>query len=190
MALDELRHADVCAKTIVLLGGEAICHVKSAIAPVAAHRDASREECAMRNVVYGCCLSEMVNCARFVDALDTMSDPLLLDVTRQLLSDETLHGQFGFHYLDAWADWIASHPEVRASMSRYLRFAFAVLERDLSGREMPPATLTDDERALGLPDPRRIQEIFYTTVEGAIVPSLERHGFDARASWDRRSLEP
>lgn len=190
MAQDELRHADVCAKTVVLLGGEAVCHVKNVLAPLAVHRDASREECAMRNVIYGSCLSEMINCARFVDALDTMSDPLLLDVTRQLLSDETLHAQFGYHYLDAWSEWIEAHPDVRTTLSRYLRFAFAVLERDLSGREMTPVTLTDDERALGLPDPQRIQEIFYTTVEGAILPSLERYGFEARRSWDQRSLDP
>jgi hypothetical protein len=190
MAQDELRHADVCAETLVLLGGEAVCHVKNPIAPVASHRDASREECAMRNVVYGCCLSEMVNCARFVDALDTMSDPLLLDVTRQLLSDETLHAQFGFHYLDAWSGWLEKHPDVKTTMSRYLRFAFAVLEKDLSGRDMPAVILSDDERALGLPDPKRLQEVFYMTVEGAIVPSLERYGFDARDAWDRRSLEP
>jgi hypothetical protein len=190
MAQDELRHAAVCAETVVLMGGDAICRVRVPVAPLAVHRDASREECAMRNVVYGCCLSEMVNCARFVDAIDTMSDPLSIDVTRQLLSDEALHGQFGFHYLDAWSTYLDANPGVRTTMARYLRFAFAVLERDLSGRDMAPLTLNDDERALGIPDPRRVQEVFYTTVEGAIVPSLERYGFDARKSWEARSLEP
>ena len=190
MAQDELRHAAVCAETVVLMGGEATVRVRVPVAPLAVHRGASREECAMRNIVYGCCLSEMVNCARFVDAIDTMSDPLSLDVTRQLLSDEALHGQFGFHYLDAWSEWLDANPGVRKTMSRYLRFAFAVLEKDLSGRDMAPLTLSDDERALGIPDPQRIQEVFYMTVEGAIVPSLERYGFDARTSWETRSLEP
>ena len=55
---------------------------------------------------------------------------------------------------------------------------------------MAPLTLSDDERALGIPEPRRIQEVFYTTVEGAILPALERYGFEARASWKTRSLEP
>lgn len=190
MAQDELRHAAVCAETVVLMGGDATCRVRVPVAALAVHRDASREECAMRNVVYGCCLSEMINCARFVEAIDTMSDPLSLDVTRQLLSDEALHGQFGFHYLDAWSTYLDANPAVRGSMSRYLRFAFAVLEKDLSGRDMAPATLSDDERALGIPDPQRIQEVFYTTVEGAILPSLERYGFEAKTSWETRSFEP
>ena len=190
MAQDELRHAEICAEMVVLQGGRARVHVDKPVAPLAVHRDASREECAMRNVVYGSCLSETVNCARFVDAIDSMSDPVSIDVTKQLLSDEALHGQFGFHYLDAWTPWIEANPDVRTTMSRYLRFAFAVLEKDLSGRDMKSVTLTSDERALGIADPVRIQEIFYTTVEGAILPALERYGFDAKNSWEKRSLLP
>ena len=168
--------------------GKAARSLERTIAPVARHRDSSRMECALRNVIYGCCLSETVNCARFVDAIDTMSDPLAIDVTKQLLSDEALHAQFGFHYLDEWSVWLAANPDVRASISRYLRYAFAVLEKDMAGRDLTPRALGADERALGLTDPERVQEIFYTTVPGAIVPALERYGFDAEQSWVERSL--
>jgi hypothetical protein len=122
--------------------------------------------------------------------LDTMSDPFLRDVTRQLLSDEVLHGQFGFHYLEAWKDWLETHPEVIASLGRYLKHAFAVLERQLSGVGAPPKDLSADDRALGLPDPARLPETFYLTVTGAIVPGLERFGIEAGKAWAERSLDP
>ena len=118
----------------------------------------------------------MVNAARFVDTLDTMSDPFLKDINRQLLSDETLHAQFGFFYLDEWSDWIDENAEVRSSIGRYLEHGFAIFEREYSGTSAPARELTDDERALGLPDRARLIEIFYGTVEGAILPGLERYG--------------
>ncbi len=187
MAQDEVRHAEVCGQVVVALGGEARIEPKE-VAPISRHPGCGPEERVLRNVVYGCCLSEIVNTARFVDMIDTMSDPYLRDVTRQLLSDEVLHGQFGFHYLEAWRDWLERHPEVLASLGRYLHHAFAVFERQLSGAGAPPKTLTADDRALGMPDPARLPETFYETVTGAIVPGLERFGIEAGKAWRERSL--
>jgi hypothetical protein len=189
MAQDEIRHAEVCGEVVVALGGEVRIEPRE-VAPISRHPGCGAEERALRNVIYGCCLSEIVNTARFVDMIDTMSDPYLRDVTRQLLSDEVLHGQFGFHYLEASRDWLERHPDVRASLGRYLRHAFAVLERQLSGAGAPPRVLSADERALGLPDPARLPETFYQTVTGAIVPGLERFGIGAGEAWAGRSLAP
>lgn len=186
MAQDEVRHAELCGQVIEALGGRATFAPPRDIVALALHPGCGLEERALRNVVYGCCLSEIVNTARFVDALDTMSDPYLRDVTRQLLSDEVLHGQFGFHYLEAWRDWLDTHDDVRASLARYLRHAFAVLERQLSGAGAPPKALTTDERALGIPDPARLPETFYQTMVGAIVPGLERFGIQAGEAWKER----
>jgi hypothetical protein len=188
MAQDEVRHAEVCGQAVRALGGDARIQPPREIAPLARHKGCCPEERALRNVTYGCCLSEMVNTARFVDALDTMSDPYLRDVTRQLLSDEVLHGQFGFHYLEVWRDWLERRPGVRASLAGYLRHAFAVLERQLSGAGAPPRELSADDRALGIPDPARLPETFYQTVTGAIIPGLERFGIDAADAWQSRSF--
>ncbi len=190
MAQDELRHAEVSGRTIVALGGDARIEGEIDVVPLARHSGASAEQLALRTVIYGCCMSEVVNCARFVDALDTMTDPYLRDVTRQLLSDEALHGQFGFHYLEAWRDWLSVHPDVIGSIERFLRHGFAVLERQLSGAGAAPKTLTVDDRALGIPDPARLPDSFYQTVAGAIVPGLERCGIDATTAWRDRKLEP
>jgi hypothetical protein len=188
MAQDEIRHAEVCGEVIAALGGEPRIQPPDEITPLTRHPGCSPEERALRNVIYGCCMSEIVNTARFVDMLDTMSDPYLRDVTRQLLSDEVLHGQFGFHYLETWRDWLEAHPEVRASITKYLHHAFAVLERQLSGAGGAPKDLSADDRALGMPDPMRLPETFYQTVTGAIVPGLERFGIEASKAWTARSL--
>ena len=189
MGQDELRHAEACGEALVALGTEGRIDEPVPVAPLARHAGCTAEERALRNVIYGCALSEIVNTARFVDALDSMSDPFLKDITRQLLSDEVLHGQFGFLYLEEWRDWLMANPEVTSSLARYLRHAFVVLEQQLSGVGKKPKTLTDDERAVGIPDPARLPETFYATVEGAIVPGLERFGIEAGKAWKERKLE-
>lgn len=188
MGQDEVRHAELCGRVVAELGGQVRIRPPPEVAPLARHKGCSAEERALRNVIYGCCLSEIVNTARFVDALDTMSDPYLREATRMLLSDEILHGQFGFHYLEAWRDWLDSHPQVRRSLGAYLRHAFVVLERQLSGTGAPARELSADDRALGIPDPARLPETFYQTVAGAVVPGLERFGIDASSAWRLRSL--
>ena len=204
MAQDELRHTETCGEVVRAMGGEPRHTMDVTVAPLALHRGCSLEERAMRNVLYTTCLSEMVAVARLVDELDSTEDPFLRDATRRLLADEVLHGQFGFHYLEAWRPWLEVHPEVITSLGRYLTHAFAVLEAALAGAPVASATrgpvraaapprpraLTADERALGLSDDEKARDIFYGTIEGAVVPGLDRFGIDATGAWkNRRFLE-
>jgi hypothetical protein len=188
MALDELRHAEVCAEVVSALGGTPEREITQPTAPLAKHTGASRQEAALWNMVYGSCMSETVNCARFTHAIDTTKDPFIRDVVRQLLSDEAKHAQLGFHYLESVKEWFDSTEGAKTRLSKYLCFAFAVLERDMSGRDMQERKLDADEIAIGIPDAREQREIFYTTIEGAIVPGLERFGLDASRAWKERSL--
>jgi hypothetical protein len=188
MAADELRHGELCAEVVRALGGNTRADLPLDVAPLARHAGCTAEERAMRNVIYGCCLSEVVNSARFVSFLETTTDPFVRDATRLLLADERLHGQFGFLYLETQRPFLDAHPEVLISIDRYLRHAFAVLERELSGVGSKPREMTADLHALGVPDPARLPETFYATVEHAIVPGLERFGFDAMRAWKERSL--
>jgi hypothetical protein len=150
----------------------------------------SPEERALRNVLYTTSLSEMVAVAMLVDELDRTTDPFLREAVRQILSDEVLHGQFGFHYLEAWRPWLDRHPEAVAGLERYLQHAFVVIEAELAGPPRAPKKLTDDEQALGLPDGARHRDIFYGAMEQAIVPGLERLGIAAGKSWrERRRLD-
>ena len=185
MAQDELRHAGTCADVIRALGGSPEPEAALEVVPLARHGERTAEERALRNVRYTTCLSEMVACARFVATIDVTRDPYLRDVQRALLADEVLHGQFGFHYLAWMQPWLDAHPGERASVERYLVHAFAILESELAPVG-PFVSLTGAERALGANDPAAAREIFYATMEGAVVPGLERLGLAADASWRQR----
>jgi len=188
MAQDELRHTATCASVLSALGAPAEVDSDLTVEPLARHEGASREERALRNVIYTTCMSEMVACARFVATLDRTTDPFMRDVTRRLLADEVLHGQFGFHYLSAWRPWLDAHPDANAGIERYLVHAFAVIETELA--PTPPFhALTEEEKSLGADDAALAREVFYGTMEGAIVPGLERLGLAAGKAWrERRRL--
>lgn len=188
MAQDELRHTASCARVLEALGAPTEVEAPLDVQPLARHEGVSIEERALRNVIYTTCMSEMVACARFVATLDHTTDPFMRDVCRRLLADEVLHGQFGFHYLEAWRPWLDAHPDANAGIERYLVHAFAVIEGELA--PSPPfRPLTPDEIALGADDPKLAREVFYATTEHAIVPGLERLGLAAGKSWrERRRL--
>lgn len=130
----------------------------------------------------------MNSVAYFVAVLETMTDHFLRDITRRLLADEVLHARFGFAYLDAWEPWLAPRPEVRASIGTYLRFGFAVVEREFTAGESKPFTRAPDDEALGVVAADFSAETFRRTMLEAVVPGLEVRGIPAEDAWKRRSL--
>jgi hypothetical protein len=185
MAQDEFRHAEICGRVVVAMGGSCRTARDTTVRPIAVHPGVGPEERALRNVLVTC-LSEMYSVAFLVGSLETMTDPYLRSVTRELLADEVLHGRFGFYYLQAWSDWLLRQPDVRASVSRYLRYVFAVCEREFVRGPQKPGGADDD--ALGLVTSELAREVFWETMEKAVVPGLERFGLDARRAWLRRAL--
>jgi hypothetical protein len=191
MAQDELRHAELCLGVAAALDPrEPPPPVPAAFTALSRHPGRPAEERALRNVVYGCCLSETVNAARFVQTLDAASDPFVRETVRRLLADEAQHAHFGFLYLELFRPWIERHAEAREAVGRFLRRAFGVLEQNLAA---PPADFhapDADEIALGLPTAEGLRATFYDTVEQAIVPALDAFGLDATAAWRERSAAP
>ncbi len=186
MAQDEFRHAEICGRVVRALGGEARVMRETAVRPIAQHLGCSPEERALRNVLVTA-ISETYSCSFFVASLDRMTDPYLRSVTRELLADEVLHGRFGFHYLQAWSEWLEKRPEVRSSISRYLRVVFATCEREFV-REPTGRPRGFDDDALGLVTSDAAREIFTETMEKAVAPGLERFGLDGLRAWRTRSL--
>lgn len=187
MADDERRHAATCADVARALGGAPRLPARDPRGPVrlARHPGCSPDERALRNVVYATCLSETIAAARLTLALERTEDDLLRRVTRSILADEVVHARFGFDYLDAARPWLESHPEARASLSAYLRRAFAVLEAALAGPTGGPPPDTE-ERALGLASSAASHALFHDVMEHAIVPGLEAAGLDAGLAWRAR----
>jgi hypothetical protein len=188
LAQDEIRHTEICGQVVVALGGEAAFDVDATIRPLATHAGCSAVERALRNVIYTTCLSEMVACARLVDALEHTTDEVVRAATRAVLADEVLHGSFGFHYLASLAPAIAGEPAMRDSLAGYLQHAFAVLERELVAPLAGIALPSPGAIALGVIDPRRAHDVFFNTIDHAIVPALEVHGIAAGDAWRRRQL--
>jgi hypothetical protein len=186
MAEDELRHAAICTAVARRLGGD-----PPPAAPAPIPRSARPiEEQFLCHVIYGNCLTETVNTARLVDAAEQARDPFMRAALLELLADEIRHAKFGFVLLADWAPWIEAHPETRQAIDRFLPAAFAALERTLSGAGASRAGFGADDLALGSPDPARLAEVFYRTVEEAVVPGLQRAGFAASAAWQTRPRRP
>jgi hypothetical protein len=186
MSADELRHAEICGQVVLAMGGSNHARRETNVSPIAVHPRCGPEERALRNVLTTC-ISEMYSVSFFVTSIDQMKDPYLRAVSRELLADEVLHGRFGFYYLEGCADWLAARPEVRASVSRYLRYVFAVCEREFVRAPRAPAGV--DDGALGLVSSELAREVFLDTMEHAVAPGLERFGLDAARAWRTRALE-
>lgn len=188
MAHDELVHAEVCAGVVTAMGGVARRVRETDVTAIARHPGCSAEERALRNVIFATCLSEMNSVAYFIAALDRMTDPYLRDVTRQLLADEVLHGSFGFAYLEAWSGYLEARPAARDAISRYLPFAFSVVEREFTRGEHAWEGLGADDDALGVVTPALAAEVFRDTMREAVVPGLARFGLAAEEAWARRKV--
>ncbi len=186
MAQDEFRHAEVCGGVALAMGGANHETRDATVQPLPLHAGCSRQERALRNVLVTS-LSEMYSVAFFVASLDRMTDPYLRTVTRSLLADEVLHGRFGFYYLEQWVPWLEAHPGARVSISSYLRLAFAACEREFVRDRMGGERGVDDD-ALGLVPTDVARDVFTTTMEYAIAPSLDGFGLDGTRAWRSRSL--
>jgi len=188
MGQDELIHAEACARILTLLGTSAARERETELTPIARHLGVSARERALRNVLFATSISEMNSVAYFVSSLETMTDPFLRGMTRQLLADEVLHGSFGFHFVEAHRDWLDEDASMRASLGRYLRYGFAVAERELTRGTDVPVVTGDDDEALGLVHPKDLPMIYQRTMAEAVVPGLERFGIPAEEAWRQRSL--
>jgi hypothetical protein len=186
MAQDELRHAEICGRVVRAMGGTPRVVRDTTVRPVAVHAGRCPEERALRNVIVTA-VSETYSAAFFVASLDLMKDDYLRVVTRTLLADEVLHGRFGFYYLQGWSEWLAARPEVRASISTYLRHVFAVCEREFV-RAPGTHPRGDDDDALGLVSNELARDVFHGTMGEAVAPGLDRFGLDASKAWRTRTL--
>jgi hypothetical protein len=189
MAQDELRHAAICGRVVEAMGGEA--KIPAGQLPRAMpHPDCGADESVLREIIYGCCLSEMVNVARLAKGVGEVGDPFVRDALRLLLADERLHAQFGFHYLESRRPWLEGHPEIARSLGRFLRYAFATLEQRMGAVPSDARPRTEAELAIGLPDSTEQSGTFQETILNASVPGLERFGIEASAAWRDRSVSP
>jgi len=185
MAMDELRHASLCAGVVSLLGGEPEAATELRTEPLPEHEDGEAVEACLRNVMFVGCLSETVSIALLTEERELTREPVIERVVAQLAADEVLHAKLGWSYLAA--TWPELSDEARERTARYLPIAFGYLRTKMHGA-MPlgvkvEGALKDELEALGVMSSKDGRELFAATVEAVIVPRLEDHGLPAREAW-------
>jgi hypothetical protein len=186
MAQEELQHAERCAGVLEALRADATIPAPPVLR-LATHPDCLADESVLRNVIYCCCLGETVNAARLAKRIGETRDPFMRETFRQLAADERFHAHFGFLYLETRREWLAERPAVRRSLSRYLRYGFAMLEQHMGANPADARAASDIEKAIGLPDLTDLSATFQETMLNACIPGLEQFGIAAGEAWRTRT---
>jgi hypothetical protein len=125
-ALDELIHAELCARMAQGLGGGAAIIADDSYFPVSPDGPDPLLDAA-KLVVWSCCVCESWSKAVLCEMASRTSHPLAHAVWTQIAKDETLHGEFGWIFLDWLSD--ALEPPERAALNATAGQAVAVLRR-------------------------------------------------------------
>jgi hypothetical protein len=190
MSLDELRHASLCGRVVELLGGRAEAETDLRTEPLPEHEDATPREAALRHLLFVGCLSETVALGLLAEERELTREPAIAAVVAQLEADEVLHAKLGWSYLGELASSLTDDERTRTN--RYLRIAFAHLEREMH-RAMPNALVDDTTReeleALGCLLGVEGLVLFEETMCSVVIPRLVDHGLDAARAWATRASD-
>jgi hypothetical protein len=188
MAMDELRHANLCGSVVELLGGRAELDTDLATEPLPEHPKCTPLERALRNVVFVGCLNETIAVAILTEERALVVEPAIESVLVQLVADEIWHAKLGWLYLgEVWPLLDATQ---RDRTNAYLPYAFGHLEQALMGpiaRVRFDEALTDELNALGIPAPQDMREVCDETLRTTVLPQLDAHGLAATDAWRDRT---
>ncbi|MBX3247765.1 MAG: ferritin-like domain-containing protein [Myxococcales bacterium] len=188
MAADELHHGALCKSVVEAFGGDAPTPPTVATRPLPEHEDADPLEGTFRNVLFVSCLAETIAVAFTTEEREQTEHPWVRAVIGQISADEVLHARFGWAFVKEVAPELST--EARDRTSRWLRLAFAYLERE-EMLEVPDVTppsegLRREALSVGVCDNQQTRALFYETVREVIVPGLEAVGLAAERAWQRR----
>lgn len=188
-ATDEIYHATLCGEVVRAFGGEPTATAEPTLLRMPEHAGLSAKERAVRNVTFVGCLSETVAVALIAEERELADEPFVRATLDRILPDEVAHARLGWLYLAHTLPTLEAGAAER--MSRYLRVAFAYLERcELALLPLTPPVIPTELRAqreaVGLCEGEAAQALFYRTVTEVIVPRFEELGIDAREAWKHR----
>jgi hypothetical protein len=188
MAMDELRHAGLCGAILELLGAKPEVETDLATVPLPEHEGCTPVERALRNIMFVGCLNETVGVAMLTEERALTKEPAIAAALEQLVADEVWHGKLGWLYLaEVWPTFDA---EQRARTNAYLAFGLRYVEETVLApiaRVRFDDGLTTELNALGIPAPQDMRELFYATMEEAVIPQLDAQGLAASEAWAKRS---
>lgn len=178
MAVDELRHARMCAGVVAAFGEAPIAELPE-IRPLPAHADADPTVAFLRNLVSVSCLSETAAVALIEGERRDLDTAPAGQVLRAILGDEVSHARLGWTVLAEVAGGLSTHQRIKLDV--YIPVAIRHLidfELDHLSPAPPPSPAA---AAVGVCDGRNARQILFETIERVIVPGLQRHGFLADA---------
>ena len=152
---DEAHHVELCRQVAAALGSPSVSEVPERL-PRTDGRYPGRERAALALMGW-ICVGESWSAAVFAHQLQNVTHPVLRAVEKEILADEVSHGRLGFAWLvDTW------------------------MTLPLSSRLLVEHLLPGMLLALERRQPASRRELYDVTVNGRIVPELERAGVRVR----------
>lgn len=190
-AMDELRHAALCAQVVELLGGDPTLELGLGPEPPTVHGDLPPREQALRNLVFVGCISETIAVGLLTEERDLSEEPFVRRALTQLLADETLHARVGWAYLAH--TWPGLDADARARTTDYVGRALGYYEQCIIASTIPGVfgeeVLADAQR-LGFSEPRNAKQLAYQAIEEVVIPELAAAGLDVGPRWRDRVSPP
>ena len=172
-ASDELRHASLCRELIVHFGGTLPTEKPRVPAGRIAPAGLEDRERALYEIVALSCITETLSTALLGELVARAGDPVCKQAMHSILRDEVNHSRLGWALLAeeharGARDCVGRHvPEMLEAALGPHFFAFAA----------PDAQQTELAAIDSLERPER-QRIVRETLEGVVLPGLERFGIE------------
>ncbi len=186
IAREELRHARLCRDAGVALGAAVVTHDRAPVARRLAGLPEPRRRL-LALLLIEVAIGETVSAALFATGRRGAREPLTRTVLGNILRDEVGHARFGWsalaRVLPAFAgerEWLGG--ELRRGLADLEQSVAAPALRRLEAGEPFAPALSE----LGMLAPELRVEVFYRTIERAVLPRLERLGLDGAQAWSQR----
>jgi hypothetical protein len=190
LAVDECRHAELCARMADLLGGREGFDVPDAGLDL--YEDIDDPWLAITMTILAvCCFGESLSIPMLESIHTVASAELPAEIAALIASDEEYHAHFGWEaltYLVARLDdrqRRAVEDRLPPLMGHFERVCSASPELldELVGAEL---IIDEEEGNLGTLGRVQYAAIFYDTMETRILPTLSDLGFEAHTAWATR----
>lgn len=182
-AEEERTHGVLCGAVVEALGGEACAPFRDEH-DYPEHHDVGALEGFLRNVLSIACMSETVAVALIGAEREEMPEGELRALLTGIWSDEVGHARFGWRLVQELVP--ALDDAAKKRLEAYLAVAFEHVERHelahLPLESNPPA----EGAELGLCSGSDARELFYATIQEAVIPGLEAVGLRAKDAWEKR----
>lgn len=190
MIADEVRHAELCARFVEVLGGTGL--ELPSLDDVHLTVRGSLRAHVRRTIIGAFCIGETLSGRMFKRCLAAVNVPLARDVVTAILVDETFHAELGWELaallmrLDPAFD--SERAELAAALpSLFEQFAAQCLvTRGPEWTRAQPEFEGADEPNFGGLSAAGYARAFYDGMEQDVVPGLEAIGLpEARDAWNR-----